>query len=143
MNDIALLKLEREVPLDDNVKPICIYAKIDSQIERAVDSKRDLRQSYHNFEADGEVSIGNAIHHNVKRCKDEFGDDRGQHIICAEPTKSDMYRGTGGGPLELLTKDSQAVQVGIVSLGRADDTGPQIYTNVLHFTDWIVKEMRK
>jgi secreted trypsin-like serine protease len=135
-NDIALIYLDQEVPLSDNINV-------------AILSSRDYR-SYSNFYCvvPGWGSLVQTENLNdvvlekhvkiigIEKCS-MFFDEMGEAKICARGSTTPCH-GDSGAPL--LCRNEQA---GVVSGGAkyCNQSAPSVYTNVFYYTHWIQKEI--
>lgn len=73
-----------------------------------------------------------------------------QNQLCAGGNNADSCKGDSGGPLQVLTRlygDTRMVQQGIVSFGKKycaalNPMAPGVYTNVPHYLDWILDNIK-
>ena len=141
-NDIAVLRLSREVPLSSSVQPLCLPSPGTggdltgetavvlgwgrtreggprSQLLRAVDVRvwpeEGCREAYR--------GIANIL----------------PGMICASKPGKDSCAGDSGGPL-VLCGPAHCVQVGLASwgVGCAEPGYPGVYTRLDYFTPWIL-----
>ncbi|XP_017044960.1 uncharacterized protein LOC108090685 [Drosophila ficusphila] len=123
--------------------PICVYAQANLSLQQQIESTDDLWQSsWRNGRVD--KILGPVSRIDTKTCQDTFIKEITEDKICGEPYSMEMNYGSGGAPLEILTIDNgqqKIVQIGVVLLGKPDNTGPLIYSNLLKFSNWIARSV--
>lgn len=140
-NDIALMELDADVALNQNIWPIC------------------LPSSSHDFPA-GQVAWitgwGNTREGGVRAavlqkaqvrivnstmCKSLMSDEVTSRMLCAGVLKGgvDACQGDSGGPLSVTGPSGRVFQAGVVSWGDgcARRNTPGVYTRVSRYRDWI------
>ncbi|XP_058459518.1 transmembrane protease serine 9-like [Malaya genurostris] len=153
-HDLALIRLDQDVTFDDHIQPICLPHT--SELRRYEPSRYIItgwgRTAAHGDSSD--VLLKATIFPtNRAQCQQwlstsrrSFDLDEGQ--ICAGgrlPNLADTCAGDSGGPLGYGAKLNgiRFIQFGISSMGVACGTeAPAIYTNVSHYIDWIVANMK-
>lgn len=149
LNDIALLRLSRNVTFTDYIKPICLpnnldvaqklwiagWGKTETKSESNIKLKLSIpladQQECHTRYNSAAVSLG-----------------KGQ--ICAGGQRGkDSCRGDSGGPLMSVERTNDGsgrwTAIGVVSFGPSPcgmQGWPGVYTKVSEFTDWILTNMR-
>ncbi|CAN9515311.1 unnamed protein product [Ophioblennius macclurei] len=140
-NDIALMELDADVSLNQNIWPICLPA------------------SSHDFPAGEEAWItgwGNTREGGVRAtvlqkaqvriinstvCKSLMSDEVTDRMLCAGVLKGgvDACQGDSGGPLSVTGLGGRVFQAGVVSWGDgcARRNTPGVYTRVSRYRDWI------
>ncbi|XP_070139952.1 transmembrane protease serine 9-like [Drosophila kikkawai] len=141
-NDIALLRLARLVSFSDYIKPICL-----TNYQNLLYLDSSLTASGWGLTEKGVLSnvlmrtqLGLKDRHD---CSSKFG-RLTSYQICAGSSRSDTCQGDSGGPLTgfyYLGGQYRVAQLGIVSFGDTDCKGLGIYTNVMHFFDWIAENI--
>ncbi|XP_043513129.1 venom serine protease Bi-VSP-like [Frieseomelitta varia] len=152
VNDIAVLRLAREVPFSEHLYPICLpvedslrnnnfnryypfVAGWGSQQSRGPASDMLL-------EAQLPVVNNDACNEAYSKFKSEI-DNR---VICAGFAQGgkDACQGDSGGPLMLPQKSTTFYQIGVVSYGYkcAEPGYPGVYTRVTAFLDFIISALR-
>ncbi|XP_037716697.1 CLIP domain-containing serine protease B15-like [Drosophila subpulchrella] len=148
-NDIALLRMAREVVYSDYIRPICL----------AVDMALPRLPQIFTATGWGRTNISETSHilqtttlnlQNSDLCNDIFFQKLDASQLCVGSEKSDTCFGDSGGPLTARIrynivregtrnrKTTRTFQFGIVSFGSSSCNGLGIYTNVNHYTNWIV-----
>ncbi|XP_024938860.1 uncharacterized protein LOC107265735 [Cephus cinctus] len=148
-NDIALLRLSRDVTFTDFIKPICLptnssfgqklfvagWGKTESRSESNVKLK---------------VSIPIVENSECSRTYNNAGVRLGAGQICAGGQRGkDSCRGDSGGPLMSVERSQDGTgkwtAVGVVSFGPSPcgmQGWPGVYTKVADFIPWILSKMR-
>uniref|UniRef100_A0A1Q3FJF4 Putative trypsin-like serine protease n=1 Tax=Culex tarsalis TaxID=7177 RepID=A0A1Q3FJF4_CULTA len=151
-HDIALLKLDRNVTLDETVVPACLWT--------------DEEVRFRELIATGWGSTGFAEEHtpnllkvllkpmDTAQCslfypvskKLRWGLLQSQHL-CAVDEQMDTCEGDSGGPLQVkLLHNSRMTPflVGVISFGSTCGvSNPGVYTRISEYHDWIVTTMRQ
>lgn len=150
-HDVALLKLDRNVTLDDTVVPACLW--------------NDAEVRFRELVATGWGSTGYAEEHtpnmlkvmlkpmDIQKCSSFYPVSRklpqglkSQHL-CAVDEKMDTCEGDSGGPLQIkLLHNSRMTPflVGITSFGSTCGvSNPGVYTRISEYYDWILATMRQ
>lgn len=141
-NDIAVLKLEKDAPYTDFIRPVCLPT--------GTLSPRTL------FLASGWGQQANGLYSHIKKliplpnwsiedCQAMYKQTKlPDKIICAGGERGmDTCRGDSGGPLVVMKRRSELW--GITSAGHVhcgSQGYPGIYTNVTMFLDWIGDVMK-
>ncbi|KAL4098818.1 hypothetical protein QTP88_023346 [Uroleucon formosanum] len=150
-NDIALFRLERDVVISDDVRPICLNTDTDL-------SSTPLRQIATGW---GRISTAGPVSDNllkvdldifpINQCNESYTSNTRQlqfgilpdRMICAGSFdgEKDTCSGDSGGPLQVRHADypDMYTQYGITSFGKfcADKETPGIYTRVAKYISWI------
>lgn len=150
-HDVALLKLDRNVTLDETVVPACLW--------------RDYEVRFRELIATGWGSTGFAEEHtpnllkvmlkpmDIQQCSTFYPTSKklpqglqSQHL-CAVDEKMDTCEGDSGGPLQVkLLHNSRMTPflVGITSFGSSCGvSNPGVYTRISEYHDWILTTMRQ
>ncbi|XP_038109425.1 uncharacterized protein LOC6037523 [Culex quinquefasciatus] len=150
-HDIALLKLDRNVTLDETVVPACLWTDEEIRFRELI--------------ATGWGSTGFAEEHTPNLLKvllKPMDNDRcslfypvskklhqglqSQHL-CAVDEQMDTCEGDSGGPLQVkLLHNSRMTPflVGVISFGSTCGvSNPGVYTRISEYHDWIVMTMRE
>ncbi|XP_063985537.1 CLIP domain-containing serine protease HP8-like [Diachasmimorpha longicaudata] len=149
INDIALLRLTREVQFTDYVQPICLPKtnKLPPRFWVAGWGKTEFRSS-------SPIKLKLAVPFvNQSICENKYGMYNvrlGSSQVCAGgEIGKDSCRGDSGGPLMSVETAADGTQkwaaAGVVSFGPSPcgmQGWPGVYTRVAAFTDWIVRNMR-
>ncbi|XP_041089081.1 suppressor of tumorigenicity 14 protein homolog [Polyodon spathula] len=139
--DIALLELSASVPFNEFIQPACVPARshfFSTESSCFVTGWGVLVE-------DGEISsvlqeaTVKIISHNT--CNKFYDDAVTSRMLCAGNLHGgvDACQGDSGGPLVCLEKGRRWFLAGIVSWGEgcARRNRPGVYTQVVHFSDWI------
>lgn len=148
-HDIALLRLARDVPFSNFVKPICLP------------SSPSLNQKFHvagwgktetKSESEVKLKVG-VVLADRQACEDKYlahNIKLGEGQICAGgETGKDSCRGDSGGPLMQQDRMSDGSlrwrSVGVVSFGPTPcgmSGWPGVYTKVYDYMPWILSKLR-
>ncbi|KAG5348170.1 TMPS9 protease, partial [Acromyrmex charruanus] len=138
-NDIALIRLQQPVKIDENVKPACLpykdsdytgqYVKVTGwgRVQVKGEPSRFLRQATLKVMS-------------FAACKNtSFGDHITESMICAYNDNTDACQGDSGGPLLYQRIDGKYEVAGIVSwgIGCADPGIPGVYVKNSDYLNWI------
>ncbi|XP_075162018.1 serine protease 7-like [Haematobia irritans] len=148
MNDIALLRLARNVPYTKTIRPICLPSVMSTH-HISTDTKLTV-VGWGKTETRNHSPIRqkvNVLIADQKFCTKQYG-SRGVIIdsthICATGylANQDSCFGDSGGPL-MTHRDGIWVLDGIVSFGRGcgHSEWPGVYARVDQYTDWINKKI--
>ncbi|XP_034027768.1 suppressor of tumorigenicity 14 protein-like [Thalassophryne amazonica] len=140
-NDIALIELDANVTLNQNVWPICLPAAtydVPTGREAWITGWGTTREG--GFDAvalqKAEVRIINST-----VCSSLMNGEITERMLCAGVLKGgvDACQGDSGGPLTVIGPGGQAFQVGVVSWGEgcARRNKPGVYTRVSKYRSWI------
>uniref|UniRef100_A0A1Q3FNL9 Putative trypsin-like serine protease n=1 Tax=Culex tarsalis TaxID=7177 RepID=A0A1Q3FNL9_CULTA len=149
-NNIALIRLAREVIFDDHIQPICLPV---TETLRKQKLQRYIVTGFGRTEYLGDVSnvlvkaTVPAVEH--EDCQKLFATSRAaldESHLCAGSTEDgrDTCAGDSGGPLGYPVRYNgvRFVQFGVTSFGRQCGLGPSVYTNVANLMDWILANMQ-
>ncbi|XP_017078415.2 trypsin-7-like [Drosophila eugracilis] len=134
-NDIALLKLDKEVTFNANIQPICIV--LDEEV-KSDGVNKFLAYGWGNTKQQNSTSYLKFVDLERLPAEDCYGTVIGQ--ICAGSPHGDTCGGDSGGPLVSNFKYRGRillVQFGIISFGSQDCDGNGIYTDVNENKIWI------
>ncbi|XP_074594817.1 phenoloxidase-activating factor 2-like [Brevipalpus obovatus] len=144
-NDIAIVKLAREVTFKPNIDSVCLPQPGQSYDRQCVTTGWG-KNSYHGGQFSNilkEVNLPIIPHDDCQKAlrKTRLGRNFRLHdsFLCAggEPGR-DACKGDGGGPLVCYRQDGTYSLVGIVSWGiDCGQAQPGVYVNVEKFLDWI------
>ncbi|KAG8267260.1 hypothetical protein J6590_055451 [Homalodisca vitripennis] len=145
-NDIALIALDEEVPLENGLRPVCL-----PPAKKSFVGHTGLVTGWGVKKAGGATSatlqeVQVPIMSN-KACKNSsYGSSRiTENMMCAgyPEGKKDSCQGDSGGPLHVVFNDVHHV-VGVVSWGEgcAQADHPGVYTRVNRYLTWIQKNTR-
>lgn len=146
-NDIALIRLDRQVHFTANIRPACLWNKDEINVSKAVaigfgytdylgESSKVLRQVTLDI-IDQKTCSGLVTH--SRRLKYGIADTQ----ICASVLSGgkDTCPGDSGGPLQLSFNNDPCIKyvIGLTSLGKmcGVKNSPGIYTKVSKYLDWI------
>jgi V8-like Glu-specific endopeptidase len=145
-NDVAILTLDEEVQMTDNIQNVCL----------ASDKAEKFKGQYVTVAGWGTLSEGgsqpaNLMKVDVKvwandKCRRSYGSSAPggitKHMLCASDKKRgqnlDSCSGDSGGPL-FICLPGTCTQIGIVSwgIGCAKEQYPGVYTRVTEMMPWI------
>lgn len=142
-NDIALLRLARDVTFEDHIQPICLpvaqnlrMMKLQQYIVTGfgITDVNDPKTSTLLMKATVPAAA-------VAECQKSFRNIVfGNSLLCAGGDGRDTCVGDAGGPLGYPVHDDgvRFVQFGVTSFGKRCGQFPAVYTNVAYFVDWIL-----
>ncbi|KAJ8672960.1 hypothetical protein QAD02_004221 [Eretmocerus hayati] len=150
-NDIAILKLDKEVKFTDEIHPICLPSANDFRTED-IEGTNPFVAGWGLTQFQGSASavlretqvpvVDTATCRKSYEQKNMMIDDR---VICAGDTVlgQDSCQGDSGGPL-MAPKNLTFYLIGVVSSGYkcAEPGFPGIYTRVTSFLDFIASNMK-
>ncbi|KAH8248661.1 hypothetical protein KR032_001975, partial [Drosophila birchii] len=139
INDIGVLRLNRDVQFNANIRPVCILTD---------NSKLPLVSSYTvtgwgrtaNSRISAVLQMLQLQDIDPINCLEHMGLPLGPGQICAAHRTGDTCLGDSGGPLvHSVNIDGtlRYVQYGLVSYGVSECVGAGVYTRVHHYVDWI------
>ncbi|XP_030082002.1 serine protease grass-like, partial [Drosophila hydei] len=137
-NDIALIKLERQVEFKKHIKPICLPIGVEAS-QSFVVTGWGITENGTAVDVPREAAIELQAR---QTCAHTFDRIVKQSQLCAGATASDSCRGDSGGPLSypaVYATRQRFVQFGIVSYGARDcgNGYPADYTDVASYLPWI------
>lgn len=145
-NDIALIRLTRDVQFTDKIKPICLpsAAALRSEtFEQKYPFVVGWGDTYHNGPSSSvllQVQVPVVDNESCRIAYLKHGANITETQICAGEQKGgkDSCRGDSGGPL-MLPQTGKFYQIGIISFGyRCAEPGyPGVYARVTAYLDWI------
>ncbi|KAK0182004.1 hypothetical protein PV327_000179 [Microctonus hyperodae] len=148
-NDIALLRLSRDVTFTAFIKPICLpnNGEVAQKLWVAGWGKTESR-SESNIKLKLSIPLADR-----NECQARYGNaavNLGLGQICVGGQRGkDSCRGDSGGPLMSVERTSDGTgkwtAIGVVSFGPSPcgmQGWPGVYTKVSDFTDWILTKMR-
>ncbi|XP_034141466.1 serine protease grass-like isoform X3 [Drosophila guanche] len=157
-NDIALIKLSREVLFTDHIAPICLplYAELQKSIQEMPVMRVTGWGRQHANGNDSDVPLEAGITRlPLASCSALQNRSIAGNQICASASLRDSCKGDSGGPLLYAFRYQNSiqrfVQIGIVSYGP-EDCGHQqlghpaadqtaVYTDLARFIPWISQKM--
>ncbi|CAH2096506.1 unnamed protein product [Euphydryas editha] len=145
-HDLALLRLERSIEINQNLSPICLYTEEeDPSIPLTVSgwgTTSATRDEKSQILLKANLSVVP-----ISRCKDSYKNwlklpkEITDEQICAGDSKGlhDACQGDSGGPLQGLPyRDGFYRLVGITSFGRGCGSAePGVYIRIAKYLDWI------
>lgn len=141
--DIALLELEENVPVNGNIRPICLLSSFNSTtiLEGEVSGwglidRTNTSDRMQFLKVDIEDPEVCEQEYRAKLPWFRLEDSQ----ICARgELGTDSCKGDSGGPLMYIDENSAYNLIGITSFGttKCDSSVPGIYTKVTEFMDWI------
>lgn len=152
-NDIALVRLNKDVVMKDHIRPICL--PVTSTLQKTAFDKYIVTGWGTTEEKKGSNMLlqANLPFVNLAECQRKMSENRlniqlSEKQLCAGGiNKVDTCKGDSGGPLGFSATYNGArfMQFGIVSLG-VDSCGeksvPGIYCRVAAYMDWILDNMK-
>ncbi|KAL3278571.1 hypothetical protein HHI36_016117 [Cryptolaemus montrouzieri] len=144
-NDIALLKLENDVPAEGNMRPVCLpdVGKSYSGLIGTVTGWGATAEYGQTSQKLREVSVPILSNDDCRKTK--YGNKITANMMCAgtEMGGKDACQGDSGGPLH-VANGTQNMVVGIVSWGEgcAEKDYPGVYTRVNRYITWIKTNTR-
>nr|ATU82932.1 secreted S1 protease protein [Pristhesancus plagipennis] len=140
-HDIAILYLEEDVPLSDQIGRICMPTP-----QKALNSWIKV-MGWGLLKDEEQGGKASPVLHKVNLkvidlgvCKTIYGIDATKNRqICTYNNEKDSCQGDSGGPLVTIDKSTRLFyQTAVVSYGlKCASTDPGVNTNVLHYMDWI------
>ena len=145
-NDIALMKLNRDVNFNSFVRPICLLKSRYHDVNLTTPGSRATvvgwglytEQSSSPSLVPREITV--SILENTRCNKQTIGQSLTENMICAKGTKTDACIGDSGGPLMCQAEDNRFSLCGIVSFGKDSKCNPDGYggyTRTFKFMDTI------
>ncbi|XP_055061210.2 serine protease [Misgurnus anguillicaudatus] len=138
-NDIALVKLASPASLVDHVSPVCLAETSDvfAPGMTCVTSGWGVTRYNALFTPNELQQVALPLLSN-EDCKNYWGSNISDVMICAGAAGASSCMGDSGGPL-VCQKDGAWTLVGIVSWGssRCDTTIPGVYARVTELRDWV------
>merc|ERR1712004_455271 len=145
-NDIAILKLSKDLTFSDKIKPACLptsatkdYSGKASTISGWGGTKAYEPLTFVNQPGQCGLKEGivNILKSTDKKCEDFMGDSTSTTQMCAWAKGTDACQGDGGGPLT-VAENGKYVLLGVTSYGSGCATErPGIYARVQGFLPWI------
>ncbi|KYQ53177.1 Ovochymase-2, partial [Trachymyrmex zeteki] len=155
-NDIALIRLQHPVKIDENVRPACLPHKgqlhtlfVIFKLFHLIKSS-DYTEQYVKVTGWGRVQVKGPPSQFLRQatlkvmsfaaCKNtSFGDHITESMMCAYNDNTDACQGDSGGPLLYQRIDGKYEVVGIVSwgIGCADPGIPGVYVKNSDYLNWI------
>lgn len=146
-NDIAMIKLDRDVTYGKYVRPICLMKPRHHDPSMTTPGKKATVVGWGYYKVSGQQPANNPLEatiliHNNPRCEGgHVGRSLTSSMICAKGTSTDACPGDSGGPLMCQSDvDNRFSLCGIVSFGRAGECqvgGYGVYTKTVSYIDAI------
>lgn len=143
-NDIALLRLEKDVIYSDYIRPICLPTSTVVKLKEGA----QLSTSGWGKVSEGlnQTEVKKKVDTTLVRLKDCFGiylaESIEQSLFCAKEKNALTCQGDGGAPL-MISKKNQWEQVGVLIGKRECGTrNPAVYIKVAEYIGWIVFTLR-
>merc|ERR1711922_52804 len=145
-NDIAILKLSKDLTFSDKIKPACLpsSATKDYSGKAASVSGWGGTKAYEPLtfvnqprQCGLKEGIVNILKTTDKKCENFLGDSTTTTMLCAWAKGTDACQGDSGGPLT-VAENGKYVLLGVVSYGSGCATEhPGVYARVQGFLPWI------
>merc|ERR1712037_894215 len=145
-NDIAILKLSKDLTFSDKIKPVCLptsatkdYSGKASTVSGWGGTKAytPLKPVDQPRQCALKEAILNVLKPSDKKCSDFIGDPSSTTQLCAWAKGKDACQGDSGGPLT-VAENGKYVLLGVVSFGSGCATEhPGVYARVQGFLPWI------
>ncbi|XP_033208181.1 serine protease snake-like [Belonocnema kinseyi] len=150
-NDIALLKLNKPLELNANVRPACLEIAPQPPGKSAIATGFG-KTSYENAEGSDDLMKVQLDYVSQENCTNSFKSDIGSKqmpvgitltMLCAGIMEGgkDTCQGDSGGPLQRVLSEPYCMYsiVGITSFGKfcAFKNSPAVYSRVSSYLDWI------
>ncbi|KAM7313037.1 proclotting enzyme isoform X1 [Ixodes scapularis] len=150
LNDVAVLKLRRPVPLNKDIALICLpYGPLQTDTyEGKMANIAGWGELYYGGPSSASLQDTRIPIQSLDTCKESFKRTSitfTDNYLCAGSLKGDKdaCRGDSGGPLMLLDQQERFTIIGITSFGRrcAEPGYPGVYTRVAKYLDWIAQRL--
>ncbi|KAF5271718.1 hypothetical protein FQA39_LY08041 [Lamprigera yunnana] len=153
-HDIGLLRLSRDVPITDFIRPICVPTSQELQEMNFVGSTPTVAgwgKTENRSESNVKLRLDVPVVSN-RNCSMVYRSERvtisDSHLCAGGRKGKDSCKGDSGGPLMSLhvTGDLNWYVIGIVSFGPAScglEGWPGIYTRVTEYIPWIVRNLKR
>ncbi|XP_064544351.1 serine protease grass-like [Drosophila montana] len=147
-NDIALVKLSRDVEFKQHIRPIClpVNATLQQQPEEMEEFQVTGWGKTENVFMSDNIMESKIPRIPREECTRSLQRDIRKSQLCAGNLGKDSCKGDSGGPLLYLSEyneNQRYVQFGIVSYGSriCGDGYPAVYTNVGSYMRWIADKI--
>ncbi|XP_066995230.2 phenoloxidase-activating factor 3 [Anabrus simplex] len=144
-NDIGLIRLNRDAPTTDYIRPICLPIEESSSRTSGTNmivSGWGITESGQKSTQLRYVAVPNV---DIEECSSQLNKNLDSTQLCAGGQRGkDSCKGDSGGPLieaGSINNDNRFVIKGLVSFGPrvcGSENKPGVYTRVSAFTDWIL-----
>jgi hypothetical protein len=149
-NDIALIKLNRDVTFNRFVRPICLLKPFHHNDNLIRPGSRATIVGWGYFTVNGNIQAVSprettvTIHDNLRCNAQRVGRTLTDAMICARGNTTDACPGDSGGPLMCQADDNRFSLCGIVSFGKGKtcNTGYGVYTKTFKFMTTIKSVIR-
>merc|ERR1712083_523240 len=126
-NDIAILKLSKDLTFSDKIKPVCLPTS----------ATKDYSGKASTVSGWGGTKAYTLLKPSSKKCSNFLGDSSSTTMLCAWAKGKDACQGDSGGPLT-VAENGKYVLLGVVSYGSGCATEhPGVYARVQGFLPWI------
>ncbi|XP_066493515.1 chymotrypsinogen A-like [Tiliqua scincoides] len=142
-NDIALIKLATPAQLTSTVSPVCLTDSVDRFASGTLCATSGWGKTRYNaFTTPSKLQQTALPLLSNEECKDYWGSNISDLMICAGAAGSSSCMGDSGGPL-VCQRNGVWELVGIVSWGssRCSTTTPAVYARVSRLGSWAVETM--
>ncbi|XP_038109445.1 uncharacterized protein LOC119765015 isoform X2 [Culex quinquefasciatus] len=151
-HDIALIRLERNVTINETVLPACLWTDMEVRFKR-MDAIGWGKVGFSGEQSPELLKMGLSPISN-EECGKVFNKETNrrlrtglqEHHICASDEKADTCEGDSGGPLQVKLMHNMRETpfiVGVTSFGLpCSPENPGVYTRVASYVDWIVDTMQ-
>merc|ERR1712222_123653 len=147
-NDIAILKLSKDLTFSDKIKPVCLptsatkdYSGKASTVSGWGGTKAytPLKPVDQPRQCALKEAIVEILKPSSKKCSNFLGDSSSTTMLCAWAKGKDACQGDSGGPLT-VAENGKYVLLGVVSYGSGCATErPGVYARVQGFLPWMKK----
>merc|ERR1712110_1304527 len=145
-NDIAILKLSKDLTFSDKIKPACLPTNATKDYSGKASTVSGWGGTKANTPMEPvdqprqcalKETIVNILKPSSKKCSDFIGDSSSTTLLCGWAKGSDACQGDSGGPLT-VAENGKYVLLGVVSYGSGCATeNPGVYARVQGFLPWI------
>merc|ERR1712083_560063 len=145
-NDIAILKLSKDLTFSDKIKPACLPTNATKDYSGKASTVSGWGGTKANTPMEPvdqprqctlKETIINILKPSSKKCSDFIGDSSSTTLLCGWAKGSDACQGDSGGPLT-VAENGKYVLLGVVSYGSGCATeNPGVYARVQGFLPWI------
>ncbi|KAH8252832.1 hypothetical protein KR032_002042, partial [Drosophila birchii] len=144
INDIALLKLSRDIQFNSNIMPICLLLNPTHAPQRRQWQAFGWGQT-HRGPSSSVLQTTKLDHYQNSHCEQRLNVQLSNNQACLGLQGSDTCSGDSGGPMVTqINVDgvNRYLQLGIVSFGEDLCQSPGVYTYVPNYISWIQHVIR-